>query len=120
NRDDILNTKIILIIRNIAPDITIVALATDDESIDVQQLSGADHVLPVKRWLGEQLANRVNAQHAKSQPIGQYEDLLIAELPIQHTTLVSKTIIETGLRQKYGVSIVGIWKRGILNPITGN
>lgn len=120
NRNDIVNTKIILIIRNLAPNLKIVAIAADDESIDVQQLSGADHVLPVKRWLGEQLANRVNAKNAKSQPIGQYEDLLIAELPIQHTTLVSKTIRETGLRQKYGVSIVGIWQRGRLEPITGN
>ncbi len=120
NRDDIINTKIILIIRNLSPEVTIVAIASDDESVDVQQLSGADHVLPVKRWLGEQLANRINAKNAKSQPIGQYEDLLIAELPIQHTSLVSKTIRETGLRQKYGVSIVGIWKRGKLEPITGN
>ncbi|WP_310993623.1 potassium channel family protein [Aequorivita marina] len=120
NRDDIVNTKIILTIRNLAPNIPIVAIATDDESVDVQQLSGADHVLPIKRWLGEQLANRVNAQHAKSQPIGQYENLLIAELPIHHTSLVSKTIRETRLRQKYGVSIVGIWKRGRLHPITGS
>lgn len=120
NRDDIVNTKIILIIRNLAPNVTIVALAADDATIDVQLLSGADHVLPVKRWLGEQLANRVNAKHAKSQPIGQYEDLLIAELPIHHTSLVSKTIRETGLRQKYGISIVGNWKRGKLEPIAGN
>ncbi|QAA81230.1 potassium transporter TrkA [Aequorivita sp. H23M31] len=120
NRDDIVNTKIILIIRNLAPHITIVALVFNEESIDVQQLSGADHVLPVKKWLGEQLANRVNAQHATSHPIGQYEDLLIAELPVQHTSLVSKTIKETELRQKYGVSIVGIWDRGRLKPITGN
>ncbi|HBY66658.1 MAG TPA: potassium transporter TrkA, partial [Flavobacteriaceae bacterium] len=120
NRDDVENTKIILTIRNIAPDIPIVAIATDDESVDVQELSGANHVLPVKRWLGEQLANRINAQHAKSQPIGKYEDLLIAELPINHTSLVSKTIRETRLRQKFGVSIVGIWERGRLKPITGN
>lgn len=120
NRDDVVNTKIILIIRNLAPKVTVVALAADEESIDVQQLSGADYVLPVKRWLGEQLANRVNAKHAKSQPIGQYEDLLIAELPVHHTSLVSKTIRETELRQKFGVSIVGIWVRGRLQPITGN
>lgn len=120
NRDDIVNTKIILIIRNLAPEVTIVAIAADEESVDVQQLSGADHVLPVKRWLGEQLANRVNAKHAKSQPIGQYEDLLIAELPVHHTTLISKTIRETRLRQKYGVNIVGIWNRGRLKPITGD
>ncbi len=116
NRDDILNTKIILTVRAIAHAIPIVAIATDDESVHVQELSGANHVLPVKRWLGEQLANRVNSQHAKSQPIGQYEDLFIAELPILYTHLVSKTIKEAGLRQKFGVSIVAIWERGRLKP----
>ena len=120
NIDDIINTKIILIIRNISPTIPIVTITTNDESIDVQQLSGANHVLPVKKWLGEQLASRINAQQAKSQPIGQYEDLLIAELPVQHTSLVSKTIRETRLRQIYGVTIIGIWNRGKLEPITGN
>lgn len=120
NRADIVNTKIILTIREIAPSLPIVAIATDIESVDVQQLSGADHVLPVKKWLGEQLANRINAQHAKSQPIGQYEDLLIAELPIHNTPLVSKFIRETDLRQNFGVSIVGIWNRGKLNSITGD
>lgn len=120
NRNDTENTKIILTIRHVASTIPIVAIATDDESVDVQQLSGANHVLPVKRWLGEQLANRVNAQHAKSQPIGQYEDLFIAELPVHNTPLVSKTIRETGLREKFGISIVGIWERGRLKSITGN
>lgn len=120
NRDDFLNTKIILTIREIAPTIPIVAIATLIESVDVQQLSGADHVLPIKKWLGEQLANRVNTQHAESHAIGQYEDLLIAELPIYNTPLVSKLIRETDLRQRFGVSIVGIWERGRLQPITGN
>ncbi len=120
NRDDFLNTKIILTIRDIAPNITIVAIATYVDSIDVQQLSGADHVLPVKKWLGEQLANRVNTQHAESHAIGQYEDLLIAELPVHNTPLVSKLIRDTGLRQKFGVSIVGIWERGRLQPIKGD
>ncbi|WP_373517769.1 TrkA family potassium uptake protein [Pricia sp.] len=119
NRKDTENTIIILTVRHLAPDIPIVAIATDDESVDVLQLNGADHVLPVKRWLGEQLANRVNAQHAKSRPIGQYEDLFIAELPIHNTPLVSKTIRETGLRQKFGVSIVAIWKKGRMKPIAG-
>ena len=120
NRDDILNTKIILTIREIAANIPIVAIATNVESVDVQQLSGADHVLPLKKWLGEQLANRVNTQHAESHAIGQYEDLLIAELPIHNTPLVSKIIRDTGLRQKFGVSIVGIWERGRLQPIKGD
>lgn len=120
NRDDFLNTKIILTIREVSAAVPIVAIATLIESVDVQQLSGADHVLPVKKWLGEQLANRVNTQHAESHAIGQYEDLLIAELPIYNTPLVSKRIRETDLRQRFGVSIVGIWERGRLQPITGS
>ena len=120
NRDDTINTKIILIIRQIAPKVPIVALSSEDESIDVMELSGADFVLPVKTWLGEQLANRINARNAKSRPIGQYEDLFIAELPIYNTKLVSKTIREIGFRQKFGVSIVAIWNRGRLTPIRGN
>ncbi len=120
NRDDFFNTKIILTIREIAPTTPIVAIATTIDSVDVQQLSGADHVLPIKKWLGEQLANRVNTQHAESHAIGQYEDLLIAELPIYNTPLVSKRIRDTGLRQKFGVSIVGIWELGKLQPIKGD
>lgn len=120
NKNDILNTKIILILRDITANVPIVAIATDEESIDVQELSGADHVLPLKKWLGEQLANRVNIQHSKSQPLGQYEDLNIAELPIHNTSLASKTIRQAGLRQKYGVSIVGIWDKGRLKPVSGH
>lgn len=116
NRNDTENTKIILTIRHIAPDVPIVVIANEEESIHVLELSGANHVLPVKRWLGSQLANRVNAQHAKSHPIGQYEDLLIAELAVHNTPLVHKSIRETNFRQKFGVSIAAVWKRGRLKP----
>lgn len=116
NRNDTENTKIILTIRHLAPDVPIVVIANEDESVHVLELSGASHVLPVKRWLGSQLANRVNAQHAKSHPIGQYEDLLIAELPVHNTPLVHSTIRETDFRQKFGVSIAAVWKRGRLKP----
>lgn len=66
------------------------------------------------------MANRVNAKRAKSQPVGQYEDLFIAELPALNTPLVSKTIREAGLRQKFGVSIVAISERGRLKPVNIN
>ena len=116
NKSDTENTKIILTIRHIAPDVPIIAIANEEDSIDVLELSGANHVLPIKKRLGEQLANRINGQHAKSHPIGRYKDLLIAEFPVFNTPLVNKTIRETNLRQKFGVSIAAIWKRGRLFP----
>ncbi|MGI9552997.1 MAG: potassium channel family protein [Aurantibacter sp.] len=120
NRNDTENTKIILTIRHIAPDVPIAVIANEDESIHVLELIGANHVLPVKRWLGSQLANRINAQHAKSHPIGQYEDLLIAELAVHNTPLVHNTIRETNFRQKFGVSIAAVWKRGRLKSATSD
>lgn len=116
NREDTVNTNIILTIREVAPEQLIVATASKNDSVDVLELSGATHVLPLKKWLGEQLANRVNAMHTQLHAIGQYEDLLIAELPLYHTPLAGKTIRETRLRQISGISIIGVWERGRLLP----
>ncbi|MGB3542284.1 NAD-binding protein, partial [Rubrivirga sp.] len=116
NREDTVNTSIILTARDVAPNVPIVAVASADEAVDVLELSGATRVLPLKRWLGEQLANRVNALHAECHPVGRYEDLLIAELPAHRTPLAGRTVRETGLRQETGVSVIGVWERGHLLP----
>lgn len=115
NREDTENTNIALTIREIAPDVPIVSTAKSEDSIDILELSGSEHVLPLQKWLGEQLANRVSALHAETHPIGKYRDLVIAELPVHRTTLLSgRTVRETGLREKLGISIVGILKKGKL------
>jgi Trk K+ transport system NAD-binding subunit len=116
NRSDVENTNITLTVREVAPEVPIVAVAGKEDSVDVLELSGASHVLPLKRWLGEQLASRVDALHAQTHAIGRYRDLLIAELPVHHTPLVGKTIRETRLRAIAGVSIIGVWERGRLHP----
>jgi Trk K+ transport system NAD-binding subunit len=114
NRDDMTNTNVALTVRDAAPDVPIAATASDDDAIDILELSGATRVLPLKRWLGEQLASRVNAQRAGLHPIGQYEDLTVAELPVHNTPLAGQTVRDTHLRAKTGVSIIGVWERGRL------
>ena len=116
NRDDVANTNLILAVREVTADCPIVAVARQEESVDVLELSGATDVLPLKRWLGEQLANRVNAERARLHGIGHYEDLILAELPVHHTPLVGKTVRETRLRQISGASIIGVWEHGALLP----
>lgn len=116
NREDTVNTNIILTVRETAPKVPIAAIASKEDSIDVLELSGATHVLPLKKWLGEQLASRVNAAHAKAHVIGRFRNLRIAELPVHHTPIVGKTIRETRLREMTGVSIIGVWERGRLHP----
>ncbi|MBW3553110.1 MAG: NAD-binding protein [Gemmatimonadetes bacterium] len=116
NLDDPTNTNITLTVRDVAPDVPIVAIATDEDSVDVLELSGATHVLPLRRQLGEQLATRVNAGHAHCHIIGRFHDLLIGEFPVHNTPFRGRSIRDTGLRHATGVSIVGVWERGRLQP----
>ena len=115
NSTDVVNTNIVLTVREAAPDVPVAAVATNEDSIDILELSGATHVLPVKKWLGEQLANRVHAQHAELLPIGEYENLRLAELPVHNTPLAGRTVRETRLRETIGVSIIAVWERGTLH-----
>ncbi len=116
NLEDTTNTNIILTAREHAPDLEIIAIATSDDSTDVLSLSGATHVLPLKRWLGEQLANRVSASHAMTHVIGHYRDLDIAELPVRHTPLAGKTIRNSRVREVTGATIIAVWEHGRIVP----
>lgn len=112
--DDPTNTNITLTVRELGDSIPVIAVAEDQESIDLLELAGATHVLPLKQRLGEQLAGRVNAGHAAAYVVGRFKDLQIAEFPVHGTPLVGRTIRDTRLRQTLGLNIVGVWERGRL------
>src|SRR5690606_21457005 len=117
NGEDTTNTNVTLTVREVAPGVPIAAIADDEDAVDILELSGATYVLPLKRQLGEQLANRVSAGAFRAHVIGRYRDLLIAEFPAQHTPLVGRTIRDTNLRAATGVTVVGLWDRGLLRPV---
>ena len=116
NMTDPVNTNITLTIRELAPDIPIAALVNNSDSIDLIHLSGATHVLPMKYQLGEHLASRVTVGARQAHRIGSFEDLVIAEFPINGTAMPGKTVRETRLRELTGLCIVGVWDHGNLLP----
>jgi Trk K+ transport system NAD-binding subunit len=116
NLSDAENTNITLTIREVSSDVPIVAFAEDVDSIDILELAGASHVIPLKQRLGEQLASRVTSGLQSAHRVGRFEDLVIAEFPIHGTALVGRTVRDTNLRQLTGLNIVGIWERGRLEP----
>ena len=116
NATDTVNSNIVLTVRELSESVPLVALATAEDSIDVLELSGATHVLPLTRQLGEHLANRVSAGTAHANVIGKFHDLLLAEFPVHNTPLQGRTIRDTRLREFTGVTIVGVWERGRLEP----
>jgi Trk K+ transport system NAD-binding subunit len=116
NCEDTANTNITLTVREVAPQVHVAAVVEEDDSIDVLELSGATTVLPLKRQLGESLANRVDTGRPEAHVIGSVRSIQIAELPVRDTLLAGKLVRETRLRERAGVSIVGLWERGRLAP----
>ena len=97
------------------PTLPIAAIVEEEDSIDVLQLSGATTVLPLKHQLGEYLANRADTG-SDAHVIGAYRGLQIAELPARDTILAGQTVRDTRLRERTGLSVVGLWERGKLRP----
>jgi voltage-gated potassium channel len=116
NCEDTTNTNITLTTREVAPDVPLVAIVEEEDSVDVLQLAGATTVLPLKLQLGEYLANRVAAGRPEAHVIGSFKELQIAELPARDTPFGGMTVRDTGLRERTGLSIVGFWERGRLRP----
>ena len=110
--DDMKNTSIVYTVREIAPQVPIVANADLEDSVDILRLAGCSHVFQFMNMLGHSLARRTLGAHTRSNVIGRFEDLVIAEAPAMRTPLVGKSIRHLGLRQATGINIVGLWNRG--------
>ncbi len=116
NNDDRTNANITLTVRESSADVRVAAVVEDEESVDILQLSGATDVLPLKRRLGEYLANRAHTGQTGAHVIGMVRDVRLAEVPGRDTPFVGVTIRETRLRERTGLNIVGLWERGRLKP----
>ena len=116
NCSDTVNSNIILTVRELTSSVPVAAVAEFEDSVDVLELSGSTHVLPLKKRLGEHLAARVRAGSARANVIGSFEDLVLAEFPVQGTPFQGRTIRETRLREVIGLTIVGVWEGGALHP----
>ena len=116
NCEDTVNTNITLTIREVAPTVHIVAIVEEEDSVGVLTLSGATTVLPLKRQLGESLANRVNTGRSEAHVVGSFHNVHVAELPVKDTRLAGTLVRDTHLRELTGLSVVGLWERGQLRP----
>jgi hypothetical protein len=75
NCEDTVNTNITLTTREVAPDVSIAAIAEEEESIDILQLAGATTVLPLTRSWANIWPNRVAGGRAEAHVIGALGDL---------------------------------------------
>ncbi len=113
---DVLNTNVAFTVRGINKEVPIIATCSSQASIDILKLAGCTHVLQLGEIMGLFLSRRANGGDANAHVIGRFGELLIAEALVTGCSLVGKTLMDTELRQKIGVSVVGIWERGKFQP----
>ena len=109
---DVINTNVAFTVRGINKHVPIISTCNLDASLDVLKLAGSNHVLQLGETMGMVLARRAHGGDAIAHLIGRFGDLIIAEAMVAGCSLVGKTLEETELRQKVGVSVIGIWERG--------
>ncbi len=109
---DVVNTSVAFTVRGVAPNVPIISTASDEASVDVLQLAGSTHVMRLEQAIGQAFARRAIGGDALAHVIGQFDEVQIAEATTHRTPLVGKTLRESGLREKVGVTVVGVWERG--------
>ncbi|MBD06228.1 MAG: potassium transporter TrkA [Gemmatimonadetes bacterium] len=110
---DAANTNVAFTVRELAPNVPIVTTANDSASVDILELAGGSRVLQLDQMLGESLARRTLCSDVRAHMIGQYGGLFIAEASASGTSMVGQTLASIGLRSELGVTVVGVWERGV-------
>lgn len=109
---DITSTNVAFTVREANSKVPIIALARKEASGDVLTLAGSNHVLRLGVMMGQFLSRRVVGGDALTHIIGKFDELLIAETLATGTPLVGQRLADTKLRERTGVSVVGLWERG--------
>lgn len=112
---DQMNTNITLTLREDFEHLRIITTADSPHSVDILQLAGSSRVLELPELLGRSLASWTIAGDCRSNIIGAYEQMVIAQSPVISTPLVGQTIAQSQIRETFGLTVVGIWERGKFN-----
>lgn len=110
---DATNTHVAFTVRELDTDVPIVAIANDPASVDILELAGCSSVLQLGDMLGQSLARRTLGGAVRAHVIGDYDQLLIAEASATGTSMVGRTLQDISLRAELGVTVVGVWERGV-------
>lgn len=109
---DTANTNIAMTAREAAPAVTIVATAKDAASVGILEMAGCNLVLQLDDLLGRTMARRVFARTGRSHFIGEVDGLRIAEAAAVGTSLVGHTLRDLRIRERFNVTVGGVWERG--------
>ena len=117
NLTETLNTNITFTAREYASKVPIIAGASTSSGRDMLELAGASLVLRLDETMAQALARRVIGNDGEAHVIGESHGLVIAEANAAGGPLVGKTIAQSGIRQRSGLSVIGVWDHGRLATV---
>lgn len=106
------NANVAFTVREISATVPTVTVAGRAASADILELAGSNHVLVLGEILGQALARRADASDAAVLTVGQFGELTIAEVSVNRTPLAGIALRDSGLRERYGITVAGLWDRG--------
>ncbi|MCA1797769.1 MAG: NAD-binding protein [Geobacteraceae bacterium] len=113
NLSDPQNANICLTLRSLC-NTPVVALIRDPDHQKLLRQAGANHVIAMPRIVGRFLATRATTRGAMAHVLDTFGALHIAEFPVNGTPFAGMTLEKAQIRQKTGLSVIGLWKRGHL------
>lgn len=112
--NSMVNTSVAFAVRSISSTVPIVSTSESATAMGILKQVGSTHVLPLDKMMGKFLARRTNGGDAMSHKVGEFGQLCIAEAT-PASVMVDKKIRDIGLREKVGVTVLGVWERGQFN-----
>lgn len=115
--NDLMNTNISFTVREISDNVPIAVSADNEHSLDILNFPGNTNVFQFMSMLGTNMAEKTMVVR-ETHIIGHFEKLFIGEFPVRDiNNLAGQTLKQSKLRNKIGLTIIGIWERGeILLP----
>ncbi|WP_126663171.1 potassium channel family protein [Haloterrigena salifodinae] len=120
--DDETNAVVILTAREFSSDLTIVSVVEDEDVASYHRYAGADETVRPRRVLGQSLATKATTTLSAElrDTIELSEDLSVTELLVQDDSdLVGRTVAESGIRDRMGITVIGAWFNGEFVPVPG-
>jgi Trk K+ transport system NAD-binding subunit len=116
---DQVDASIVLTAKEVAEEVPVVSVVEDPDTETYHRLAGADHVLSPRPLIGEALASKITtvkrAEIDENVTVG--EQFQLAEVSVQHgSRLAGTTLANSGVRERSGVNVIGVWLRGEFHP----
>jgi len=111
NMSDPDNANLVLTVKSVC-ETPVAVVVTHPERAELMRIAGASHVVALREVLGNYLAVRATTRGTTGHVVDTLGNLIFAEIPAHVTPYVGRRLRETGIREKSGVSVIGVWERG--------